>query len=253
MNKEQIKILFLVQLPPPVHGSATISEFLVNSKTLNSFFTIKVLPLHYAKSMKDLGWISFSKIFRMFSIMIRLIQNIREFRPVAIYFTLTPFGIGFYRDILFVTILKLFRLKIIYHLHMKGIMEASENSILRKGLYRYVFHDTFVITLSRHLSLDISKVYGGKPFIVNNGLPLVTSARIAEIRLGAELQLLFLSNFMKAKGIFLFLSAIKMLRDQNYVFHAHIVGSPGDVSTNEIEEFISKNCLTDRVTLEGPK
>jgi glycosyltransferase involved in cell wall biosynthesis len=242
-------------LPPPVHGSATISSIFANSYVLNSIFDLKILPLHYAKSMKDLGGASFDKIFKMFFVAIKMIGIIRSFSPVAVYFTITPFGFGFYRDVLFVTIFKIFRIKIIYHLHMKGVKEASENNILKRGLYRYIFKNTYVITLSKLLSLDISSVYERKPFIVNNGLPLIGDDETISQKEESDTapRLLFLSNFMRAKGIFIFLEAIKILRDRKHKFYAHIVGSQGDVRVEEMQKYITKNNLEEHVVIEGPK
>ena len=253
MNNERIKILFVVQLPPPVHGSASISDILVKSPILKSTFDLQVLPLNYAKSMKDLGGISFTKAFKMFVVAGQLINSIRSFKPVAVYFTITPFGFGFYRDMLFVTILKLSRVKLVYHLHMKGVNEDSDKKILKRGLYKYVFKKAYVITLSKILSQDISRVYNGKPFVVNNGLPAVIKESSFKVSQKLNLDVLFLSNFMKAKGIFVFLNSIKILRDRGCRYQAHIVGAPGDVSIEEIQILIIRNDLGDRVFLHGPK
>lgn len=253
MNDERIKILFVVQLPPPVHGSASISNILVKSPILNSTFDLQVLPLHYANSMKDLGGISFTKVFTMFATVSQLIKSILSFKPAAVYFTITPFGVGFYRDILFVTILKLSSVKIVYHLHMKGVNEDSVKKILKRRLYKYAFKKAHVITLSKTLSQDISKVYSGKPFIVNNGLPIVISESTLTTNDKKEPGVLFLSNFMKAKGIFVFLKSIKILKDRGCKYQAHIAGAPGDVSVEEIQRFINQNDLGDRVVVEGPK
>jgi len=220
MNSERIKILFVVQLPPPMHGSASISKILVKSPILNSAFEVQVLPLHYAKSMKDLGGISLTKAFTLFKVAIQLTTRIHSFKPAAAYLTITLFGVGFYRDVLVATILKLSRVKIVYHLHMKGVNEESDKKILKRWLYKYVFKRTYVITLSKVLSQDINSVYLGKPFIVNNGLPIVEVETLEPDNQKTKPTILFLSNFMKAKGIFVFLKSIKILRDRGCIYQA---------------------------------
>src|SRR5207249_8068582 len=46
-------------------------------------------------------------------------------RPRAAYFTLVPVGMAYYRDIVFVAVLKLLRIPLIFHLHGRGVKDAA--------------------------------------------------------------------------------------------------------------------------------
>lgn len=248
------RVLFVAQFPPPIHGSAIISKIIADSKAMNESFDIERVPLQFAQTMQDLGAFSLNKIGRMIRVAFQLNSSICRFRPHLVYFTLSPKGFSFYRDVLYAIILKLHRSKIIYHLHVKGLKEEAARNFIKRALYRFVFKNTYVITLSQYLLDDLVGIYNGTPFIVNNGVRAVSGAKRPLKRShDGKIQLLFLSNLMRAKGIFVFLEAMLWLRKENAPFTARIIGNPGDVTREEVEAYIRDNGLTDIIVLDGGK
>ena len=67
-----------------------------------------------------------------------------------VYFSLMPVGWGFYRDFIIVLTLKLFPLKIIYHLHNLGIQKKSKNVFIR-WMYKMTFRNSVIIHLSKNV------------------------------------------------------------------------------------------------------
>ena len=247
-------ILFLVQLPPPIHGSSSISKLLLESKLINSAFDIRAIPLNFARGMSDLGSFSVIKVLKTISYIFRILWTLISFRPSLVYFTLSPIGLSFYRDIIFVMLLKLSSSKIVYHLHVKGVKEESTRSRIKRQLYRWVFKNSYVITLSRTIAHDLIDVYDGNPFIVNNGLSTEIDSEVQPVRApSTEIVLLYLSNLMRAKGIFVFLEALASLKRNNYRFAARIIGMASDVSIEQVRAYVEKNGLTGFVSVEGPR
>ena len=137
MNRKQIPdtrtmekplILFIVHLPPPVNGVTVIGEQVANSEVLRSCFKMDILPLKSASSIDDIGKLRPAKIFKFFSLGWKLFLRLLFHRPDLAYFTLTPAGSAFYRDIFYVCIMKLFGVRRVYHLHGKGIDERLTGS-----------------------------------------------------------------------------------------------------------------------------
>lgn len=253
--KNRSRVLFIAQLPPPVHGQAAISKIIVESPLIKEKLTTNVFPLRFARTMQDIGTMSLGKIIKMVRAAFGLNAAIRRFKPEIIYFTLSPKGLSFYRDVLYVWIMKRYHARIVYHLHVKGIQEEVKKSRIKKMLYKWVFKNTFVITLSRTIAGDLDDVYIGEPFVVNNGIipaPIDQRSPHRDVRSGKPV-ILYLSSLTRAKGIFVLLQALTLLKKNDLDFFARIVGMPSDVSVEEIERFLDKNDLADSVKIEGPK
>lgn len=249
------RILFIAQLPPPVHGQAAVSKIIVNSPLIREALTASVLPLQFARTMEDIGAMSFGKIVKMVQVAFKINAAIRGFKPDIIYFSLSPKGLSFFRDVLYVSIMKQYNSKIVYHLHVKGIQQEGKSSRIKRILYKWVFKNTYVITLSHTIAGDLDDVYKGEPFVVNNG---IIPAPIRQTRLSRSVPtgkpvLLYLSNLARAKGIFVFLDALALLKKNHVDFFARIVGMPSDVPTEEIWRYVNENKLADSVVVEGPK
>jgi glycosyltransferase involved in cell wall biosynthesis len=246
MNK---RILFIVSLPPPVHGAALVNQFLFNSTLINSQFDCSFLPLNFSDSINDIGVFKIRKIWKMLRFSIKLVQRLAQFKPHLVYFTIAPVGAAFYRDAFFSLLIKLFNVRILYHLHGKGIHDSS-GPYFRRLVYKHVFRNTDTIVLAASLSKDITKVYRGKPFILANGLPKFVWEKKKTI--SDPPTILFLSNLVRTKGIEIFLECIKQLHESGIHFRAKIIGAPYDVSFKEVEAFIEKNSLQNKIELLGP-
>jgi glycosyltransferase involved in cell wall biosynthesis len=245
MNK---RILFVVTLPPPVHGAALMNQFLFSSGLINSQFDCSFLPLIFSNSINDIGAFSIRKIWKMLIFSIKLVKRLIKFKPQVVYFTIAPVGAAFYRDAFFSLLMKMFNVRILYHLHGKGIYDSSR-SYFRRAIYKGVFRNTDTIVLAASLAKDISKVYRGKPFILANGLPKFVCEESKTV--SDPPTILFLSNLVRTKGVEIFLECIKQLHESGIHFRAKIIGAPYDISFNEVESFIKKNSLQSKIELLG--
>lgn len=244
------KILFLVQLPPPVHGASLINKLLVESVLLNNKFNIDVLPIQLANKMEGLGNFSFSKIFGAITIYFKLLVKLFFNNYELVYFTLSPLGFAFYKDVGLVYLLKLFNRNIIFHLHGKGIKNELKSNF-KKKLYTSVFRNVKVIQLAEVLYDDIKDVYPNKPYVLPNGIKKMKLDFLDKKETDEVTTFIYLSNLMEDKGILVFLEAIKNLKEIDNKFRAHIVGPSSDVTIVQLEEYISQYALKN-VELFGP-
>lgn len=246
------KILFMVQIPPPVHGASLRNLSLYESDLLHRHFNIQLLPLAFADSIAEIGKFSFTKIFRSGRYAVDLISTLLKFKPDAAYFTITPAGAAFYRDSVFVLILKLFQIPIIYHLRGLGVHAARHKNAFNKLLYSFVFRRTYVVCLSKKQLADVKNLPYRKHFIVPNGIKVEINCEDLQSIKRRKVSLLYLSNFVKSKGVFEFLKALLELKNQGIDFEAMVVGADSDVTQHDIQKFIERNNLNEHLTVRGP-
>ncbi len=207
-SEERPRVLMVAQLPPPVHGAAVVSQAIVDSGYLNQRFAIEPYRLAYAASIADLRSFKLAKVGRAFLDALRLWVLTRRKRYAAAYLTLTPSGLGFYRDLFIIYVLRLAGCKLIYHLHGLGVRRASAGRLTR-ALYEWAFRGANVIHLSHHLELDTAALRGPiKRYVVPNGMAQPPRPCLENSNRGELCRVLFLSNVRESKGIFILLEAL---------------------------------------------
>ena len=244
------KILFLAQLPPPVHGASVMNQHVLNILK-NSSYKTKIIELRFVEDVAEIGSIKFNKLYKMFEIFFKILKAMINFKPEVAYFTLSPVGGAFYRDVFFVAILKIFSVKIVYHLHGKGIKNNLSIS-WKKMLYRFVFRNSFVIHLSPILEQDISSLGYKKIFFVPNGIEKLEFTNIIK-KENKVPKLLFLSNLTISKGLLVLIEACKIMKEKKLDFELNIVGNEFDISVEQLNNEINNYGLEKNINILGPK
>ncbi len=244
------KLLFLLQVPPPVHGASLRNLSLVQCKLLQERFDIRLLPLSFVTEIEEIGNIAPVKFLRLIGFLANLLKSLIISRPQFVYFTISPVGNAFYRDVLIVFIIKLFRVNIVYHLRGLGIREARKKKVNRI-LYNFVFRNTFIICLSLKHKLDIEGITCKEVFVVPDGIK-VEAEFDRERKPNEIMEVLFLTNFIRTKGVYEFLEAISLLNRQGLGFKARMIGAPGNVTANDLELEANARNLTEVLTISGP-
>ena len=245
------KILFILHTPPPIHGSSIVGSYIRNSNLILSRFNTDFINLSTSDKISEIGKYNLKKVLRILDIFFQLIiKNIRNNYDLC-YLAIAINGKAFYRDLLVVFILKMFNRKIILHLHNKGA--SNFKIIFRKIGYRYIFNNTKVILLSDLLYPDIKKYIDKKNvYICSNGITDIKPKK-KKYNIKERADLLFLSNLIISKGLYIFLEACLLLKQKNKKFNAHFVGSWKEVNKTEIEKYLQENMLNDSVFFYGPK
>lgn len=251
MSRSKKRIYMPISLPPPIHGSNLINQTVAESSYVNERFEITVLPISYNKDSSSIGLISFAKF--LMAIKNFLVMFFNSFKSYdLIYYSPAVRGFPFYRDFILLYPFKITNRNIVIHLHGKGIHEFASKSKINYYLYRFFFKNTYVICLSDTLTIDIKKVFSGPIYIVNNGIKgddiPPTSRAPREVPV-----VLFLSNLIESKGIFLALQAACILKNKGVSFRLDLVGTPrGDIS-KIISDYLKKHDLEDYVSILGAK
>jgi glycosyltransferase involved in cell wall biosynthesis len=182
------------------------------------------------------------------------VGRLNNFRPDFVYFSIMPVGKGFWRDIIFVIIIKLFRVTPVYHLHNKGI-EKKSRFLIMKWIYRFVFRNSLVIHLSENLirkeilSLSIKNI---KTQVIPNGIKKVI---IPENRNKPDrINILYLSNLFPGKGFNELIEVFgKLARGNSNIYLYMVGGFPYKGIRKKIRKQIIKSGLIDRIFLKGPR
>ena len=247
------KVLCIMQLPPPIHGASLMNSYLSKSKVINDSFNVQVVNLQFASLLKDLKKFSFLKVFKSIYYAGAIFYKVIKYRPHLVYFTISPSGYAFYRDAVYVLILKLFGSKILFHLHGKGIKKETERSSLKRKLYKFVFKNTSVICLANNLTEDIKPVYTAVPYVIPCGIPIHPKSNQKTHKSENIIQILFLANYIENKGILKLIDAVKILKDQEFIFNVRLVGAPTDLSVEAIENYVRVRDLENCVQVVGPR
>lgn len=252
------RILFILHLPPPVHGSSFVGSQIHDSKTINNQFDTKYINLSTSDFLAEIGEFSLSKLCKYFSIIIRLLKELINQKPDLVYIGITAKGIAFYKDAILIFFCKLFGIPVIYHFHNKGV-KSAEKKCLKKLIYNKVFGNGKAIILSKILYKDICNFFPIKNvFECPNGLLDNAGDNIVEFRMNAAKNksrhtILFLSNLIRTKGCLILLEACNKLHLKGIDFRCLLVGDEGDINKLELNLEIERLNLQEKVFYLGKK
>jgi glycosyltransferase involved in cell wall biosynthesis len=258
MKKEnqKSKILFLVQLPPPIHGVSVLNEHIYNIASFNDLFDKDIVELKFSNDLKTLSQLSFDKVYRTFKIAVSLFKKTISFKPNFVYFTISPSNNTFYRDLLFVFIIKVMRVKPIYHLHGKGIMDNINSRPFLLKIYKWGFNNSVIIHLSDGLiATEITplKLKKATIYTLQNGIKKEENASKIGIE-NKEDDLLFLSNLFPSKGIFVLIEALRFVKMELPNIKVNIVGNTvNDEILTKVKTMIHDYNLNQSVIVHGQK
>lgn len=217
------RLLCLVQLPPPIHGVTVVNQTVATSELLASRFDLEILPLASAASFEDLDRVSLRKLGRLVQTSIRLAHALLVRRPDAVYFTISPSGAAFYRDCVFIAIMKAAGVRRVFHLHGTAI-RSRLGTRWRRQVYRWAFREAWVIHLSERLIADVADLVPREHVaVVANG---VAERRVHEpTQREGVARVLFLSNMTETKGPLVLIDALGRLRARGIAFEATFAGA----------------------------
>ena len=102
------KILFILHLPPPIHGAALIGKYIQECTLLNDAFKCDYINLSTSRQLSDLGKGGYRKLPVFIKLYFRVLSAVIKNRYDLCYLTINSKGAGYYKEIVIVFILKLF-------------------------------------------------------------------------------------------------------------------------------------------------
>ena len=294
------RILFIAPLPPPVHGSAMVSQYIKDSRLVNEQHDCDFVNLSTSRRMDEIGKGGIKKLLRFVGAYLTLLWKLLTRRYDLCYLAITCHGVGFLKDAPFVLLCKLFRRKVMIHQHNKG-MSRYVDRWPYLWLLPLVYRNTRVMLLSWHLYDDIAAVVkreqvvvcaNGVPPLQGNEVPLPNplpkrgnSGIVANTKhytlntkqnenenchpdgvsamsesplfgrgRGEAPRLLFLSNLIPSKGVYVLLDACRVLKERGLAFICDFVGGETkEISAEVFREAVVARGLEGYVAYHGPK
>ena len=256
MNKKY-NILFILHLPPPVHGAAMVGKYIKDSVLINSEFGCHYINLAIASSIEDIGKVGLKKLWHFLQLLHVIRREVKRVKPDLVYITPNAKGGAFYKEWVIVMMLKMMGCRIVAHYHNKGV-SSRQDKWLDNWMYRRFFKNIKVILLAEALYFDIQKyVRREDVYICPNGIPveeLQNSGASVEKKNRNVPQLLFLSNLLVDKGVLLLLDALKILKDKGYSFICDFVGGETkDINAERFTQEVGKRNLNKIAMYYGKK
>ncbi|GIU68448.1 MAG: glycosyl transferase [Candidatus Parcubacteria bacterium] len=256
---KKLKILFIGRFPPPVHGASLVNESYFKSKIINQKFQTDKVNLSYSKNLEEIGKFNLRKFFSIPITKLKILKKIIFFKPDLIYFEIAPVGFAFLRDSIYVLILKLFRKRIIFQIHARGINKVVKNKLL-KEYYKFVFKNTKMILLSKILYGEIKKIIPKENvYILPNGIKDELNEKKFDVIISKRNKnkkpiLLFLSNMIEEKGALDVLKICNELKKRRINFECLFVGSwQNKLFEKKWKYFLKKYELEKKCKYLGPK
>ena len=248
------KILFILHLPPPVHGAAMMGKYIQESRLINQTFETTHINLTTARDINDIGKLGWRKVLDFFKLLFQIINTVIKQKPDICYVTPNSKGGPFYKDFIVVQLLKILHVQVIVHYHNKGVA-TRENKMPDHLLYKIFFKQLKVIVLADTLYADIKKyVQPENVYICSNGIPEMCNYSISKsTKLNSTLNILFLSNMMAEKGVWTLLEACKILKEKGQEFACHFVGKWSDIDEKVFNQKVLEFDLTSQVLAHGAK
>ena len=232
--------------------NALVVEILSDDKA----FDCRVLDIGLNKQLTGIGKLSFRKILASAKLVLRVGKELQSFAPDFVYFTIAPAGYAFYRDLLFVTLFKVFRAKPILHLHGRGISARVERNPVLLLLYKWAFAHSQVIVLSESLRADVARVVADpKLHVLPNAVPdlFPDNSNVWDRPAMGRPRVLFLSNMIVNKGPLLLLEALGDLKNEGFSFSANFAGAwSSSLNAEKFEQEVRRLNLENEVSYLGP-
>ena len=254
------RILFIMHMPPPVHGAAMVGQYIHDSKLINGEFDCHYINLTTAKNLQDIGKVGMRKLFDFFKLLKKIQHEVKVVNPQLVYVTPNACGGAFYKDFVVVQMLKRQGCQVVVHYHNKGVATRQEKW-LDNVLYKRFFKGIKVILLSECLYDDVKKyVKRDDVFVCGNGIPSASIESFVSAPFDAASpedkipHLLFLSNLLISKGVVVLLDSLKVLKEKGYRFVCDFVGGETvEMDAAMFQAEVAKRGLEGMVVYHGRK
>ncbi|GEM67416.1 glycosyl transferase [Sphingobacterium mizutaii NBRC 14946 = DSM 11724] len=234
-----------------------MNTFIKTSALINNHFSTKHINISAANELADIGKLRKRKIFNFLGMYFKVLKELMVNRPNLVYLTISPTGAAFYKDAIFAQMVKLFKVKIVYHLHGQGIYKVINSSKNKYRIYKYVFKSADIIILSKMLLFDIIKVrdVSKNVFILPNGIPksVITFPERNHNGSPKEIRILYLSNYIPAKGALLALKAFHsiLMQSNKPVSFELFGGISNQAYFDSIKDYVRENKLEAHVSINS--
>ena len=246
------KVLFLAQLPPPLHGASAMSKRAYDIMTARGDLMLTHLWQGGAATVQDVGQRSPAKLIAFIAFLADLAWRYVTGKRYAIgYLTLAPFSHAALRDGLLIAMSKLLARRTLVHLHAEGLDLVMAGAGWPRKILRRLIAGVELITITQKVAGAVGATQHFKAVhllpncVADPGPPALGTA--TALRCG------YLANLDPRKGTLRFLDCIEEMKRQGLPVTARIAGpSTATLTIAQLEADVQRRGLSGLVEVVGP-
>jgi glycosyltransferase involved in cell wall biosynthesis len=261
MEKILKKVLLVGPSPPPYRGIEQFISILLRSDFHNSIKFIHFSTSKPIKRKKEYGGIwkggvinTILNFYYSFILILKYILVIISNNPEIIHIN-TSYGFGFWWNSCFLIIGKLFRKKIILHIHGGRFFDNwnNKNKLVKKLISKIINSANNCIVLSHgwkckfEENLDVQNIS-----VLRNAVSDEFFYNKRYIRNDDKVHLLFVGAIVEAKGIFDLIDALNVIVN-SYNIKNVLLTIVGDGDLEHVTSYIKERFLEDYIIVKGPR
>lgn len=245
-NASNPRIMVISQLPPPTHGSTVITATLIDTlQGLN--YKVEIVDRRFSRSIEEVGGFTARKLMAGVGLLFRTARAASR-NEVCIFFVTNRIP-SFLVDCAAQLLLLWRGARVISYVHTSGYSELAGGSRLKRLLVHRLFSGSrSVICLSPVLSTDVA------PFVPHTARisfipnPAPQTSRKRNSRGDRPVNVLFLSNYLPAKGVEDFIRVANSSYAAGHEIAFTAAGAP--VSSEQLEH-LRANAAPNTTVLAG--
>ncbi|MGB3478345.1 MAG: glycosyltransferase family 4 protein [bacterium] len=270
MNKPCV--LIIGPTPPPYMGPSVATKMIIESELKDEFHLVH-LDTADRRSLTNIGKVDFGNIYLAVAHFLKLIALLMKFSPRIVYLPICQTIRGYFRDVSFMTISRIFGARIIIHLRGGYFRKLYENSnifakviigfslksvsraiVLGESL-RYVFED---LVPSKHIvvvsnGIDEEYITEAEYTKAQRNRLITKSPSDSMTNSMSGLRVLFLSNILLSKGYYDIIKAIPFITEKiknvKFIFAGESWES--EEVTNNVNDYIDKQNISRYINFYG--
>lgn len=252
MHERKKKIIIMAPTPPPVMGPSMATTVILDSELVQKYDTT-FIDTADRRDLDRLGAIDLTNLALAFRHYFALIVQIVRKRPDMVYFLVSPSIIGFFRDVGFIVICRMFLRRQTIHIrsgHFYDFFQECRPAV--QWLIRFFLNRVdVIIVLCERVKREMEEIVPGRCIhVVENGRNFEFPAHTDRPRDGSRV--LFLGNLIRTKGIFDVLNAVPQVAAKHPSVKFQIAGGwRTDEDRTEAEELIRRYAIRDNVEFFG--
>lgn len=234
------KVLVIGQTPPPYGGQSINIKRMLDAFDKSSL-EYRFLRMNFSEEMNETGKTSVKKIRKLISLFFSILSNLIFYRPNYVYYPPSgPEKVPVIRDMVVLSLIRLFGKKVIFHFHAGGLPEIypSLPPVLQK-MFNFCFKNVaYGICLNQSGTKD--PIYLGIKDIevIPNGVDNLISFK--QPRPHHIFNVLFVGVCRETKGIIDYVSIIRRANELNPTIKGIVVGKIfGEKEQKAIDEGVS--------------
>lgn len=245
---DMVRICAVVPRKPPNHGSSFMAEQFIEAITSNGDYKLFTINSSSSGNLGSIGKLGIKKIFGVLLFYLKFVRVVSTHSIDIVFIYPSAKGAAFYRDLPIILLSKFFGMRVVSHFHNRGLNKCGRVEHILKVI---AFYNTDAIVLSERLRDEYEPYFMAERIhILPNGIPDMFSGVRYTRNENVNVRLLFMSNLLRQKGIFILLECLGEIFE-NSKFDLFVAGAEGDVSYTDIEDYVVEKGMKNNVKFLG--